>query len=435
MNDPNGPIYYKGYYHLFYQLHPFSDGDGPKYWGHVRSRDLARWEQLPIALCPSTERGEQGVWSGCCTINGLGQPMIFYTSVAPDKSAMTHSEQWAAIGDKDLIHWQKLDSNPVLSETLHGGKKIYDWRDPFIFKDGRRTFMVIGGNLNEARGGQAVVNLYEARNPALTEWRYRGVLFQLPEADARTAECPNFFKLGDRWVLITSPYNRPEFFIGDFDPDTGRFESRTRGTLDGDGHFYAPDAMQLSDGRRILWGWISGFPGGRGWNGCLSLPRILSLSRDGQLQQMPAPQLSKLRGSPVIWRNTPIGDYSPKTFVLPKTNAMEISAVIYLDSADEVSLSLKGATSDASPVVIKLSDSKFTMLDVNVPLSVNRKKPELRVRVFIDHSVLEVFANDQVCATKLLSPPYQIEALEFSVPVGGANGTLIEAWPMKSIWE
>src|ERR1043166_5276705 len=48
MNDPNGPIYHRGCYHLFYQLHPFSDGSGPKYWGHVRSRDLARWEPLPI---------------------------------------------------------------------------------------------------------------------------------------------------------------------------------------------------------------------------------------------------------------------------------------------------------------------------------------------------------------------------------------------------
>src|SRR5262249_36029629 len=82
MNDPNGPIYHHGWYHLFYQLHPFSDGDGPKYWGHVRSHDLAKWEALPIALAPSTEAGETGVWSGCCTLNGKGEPMIFYTSIA-----------------------------------------------------------------------------------------------------------------------------------------------------------------------------------------------------------------------------------------------------------------------------------------------------------------------------------------------------------------
>src|ERR1700733_13010068 len=135
MNDPNGPIFYKGYYHIFYQLHPFSDGDGPKYWGHVRSRDMAKWEELPIALCPSTELGEAGVWSGCCTINCLGEPMIFYTSVAPGKSPQTHSEQWAAIGDDDLITWRKLSSNPVLSEELNHGGKIYDWRDPFIFHE------------------------------------------------------------------------------------------------------------------------------------------------------------------------------------------------------------------------------------------------------------------------------------------------------------
>src|SRR5881394_2731857 len=67
VNDPNGPIYYRGHYHLFYQLHPFSDRSGPKYWGHARSRDLAKWEPLPIALAPSTEAGEAEIWSGCCT--------------------------------------------------------------------------------------------------------------------------------------------------------------------------------------------------------------------------------------------------------------------------------------------------------------------------------------------------------------------------------
>src|SRR5258708_9469377 len=81
INDPNGPIYYNGFYHLFYQLHPFSDQDGPKYWGHVRSRDLAKWEPLPIALWPSGEAGESGGWYGCCTINRDGRPVIFFYSV------------------------------------------------------------------------------------------------------------------------------------------------------------------------------------------------------------------------------------------------------------------------------------------------------------------------------------------------------------------
>jgi beta-fructofuranosidase len=176
---------------------------------------------LPIALAPSTEAGEAEVWSGCCTINGQGKPMIFYTSIAPGKSAQTHAEQWAAIGDEDLITWRRSPSNPVLSEALHEGRKIYDWRDPFIFHHKNRTFMVTGGNLNEAKGGQAVVNIYEAQNRNLTEWKYRGVLFQIPDPEARTAECPNFFKLGDRWVLFVSPYGKVQYFVGDFDPDPG----------------------------------------------------------------------------------------------------------------------------------------------------------------------------------------------------------------------
>src|SRR5215468_4184734 len=64
INDPNGPIFYKGYYHLFYQLHPYSDQDGTKYWGHVRSHDLLKWEHLPIALAPSNDKGEEAIWSG-----------------------------------------------------------------------------------------------------------------------------------------------------------------------------------------------------------------------------------------------------------------------------------------------------------------------------------------------------------------------------------
>jgi hypothetical protein len=184
VNDPNGPVFYKGVYHLFYQLTPYSDESGIKYWGHARSRDLAQWEHLPIAIAPSNDRGEESIWSGCCTINGDGKPMIFYTSIAQGKSPFDHASQWAATGDADLIHWEKSPANPVLSEASHGGRKFYDWRDPFIFQDSGKTFMVVGGSLNESKGGQAVVNIYEAENAALTRWKYRGVLFQLPDASS-----------------------------------------------------------------------------------------------------------------------------------------------------------------------------------------------------------------------------------------------------------
>jgi beta-fructofuranosidase len=429
MNDPNGPIFYKGYYHLFYQLTPFSDESGIKYWGHVRSRDLVKWEPLPISLWPSTDLGEESIWSGCCTINGLGEPMCFYTSIGKGKSAFDQSVQWAAIGSDDLITWRKSPANPVLPEEVNDGVKIYDWRDPFIFHDGKKTFLVAGGHL--AKRGDAAVNIYEAQNAALTQWKYRGVLFHVP--DAPTAECPNFFKLGDQWVLLLSPYGKVQYFAGDFDQSTCRFQPRTHGLLDWGSSFYAPNTMQVPDGRRLVWGWLNGFPNDHGWNGCLSLPRLLSLSRDGQLQQNPAPQLSKLRGKLIAWKNIHL-ENSGEILPLPKTNTLEISAQVDLKTAKKIELQIQGGVKGSPPIVINFNGSTLQVLDGRAPLALPVGDRKLNLRIFIDRSVLEVFANETACITKIISPLDADITLEIHAEGGNANAKLIQAWPIKTIW-
>ena len=429
MNDPNGPIFYKGYYHLFYQLTPFSDESGIKYWGHVRSRDLAHWEPLPIALWPSGELGEDSIWSGCCTINGLGQPMCFYTSIGRGKSAFDQAVQWAATSDDDLLTWQKSPANPVLSETVNEGTKIYDWRDPFIFQDQSKTFLVLGGHL--AKKGDAAVNIYEAQNTQLTKWKYRGVLFHIPGAP--TAECPNFFKLGDQWVLFVSPYGKVQYFVGNFDATTCRFQARTNGLLDYGPYFYAPNTLQMPNGRRVVWGWINGFPGGRGWNGCLSLPRQLSMTRDGQLRQIPAPQLSKLRGKSVSWRNVQLGR-SGETLSLPKTNTLEILANVDLQTATGVELEFKSGVKDEPPIIVSFDGSELKVGDAKAPLSLAQGARKLNLRIFFDRSVLEVFANETECITKVISPLDANATMEIRAEGGGATAKLIRAWPLKTIW-
>ncbi len=428
MNDPNGPIFFKGYYHLFYQLTPDSDRSGIKYWGHVRSRDLAQWEQLPLALAPSQDLGEESIWSGCCTVNGAGQPMIFYTSIAPGKSAFDHAEQWAAISDDDLIHWQKLPANPVLSEALHGGKKVYDWRDPFVFQDGKKTFLVAGGHL--AKPGEAAVNIYEAENAALTQWQYRGVLFSPPGAP--TAECPNFFKLGQEWVLFVSPYGKVQYYLGSFDAATCRFTTRTNGLLDYGPNFYAPNTMLVPDGRRLVWGWVNGFPDGRGWNGCLSLPRQLSLPPDGQLQQTPAPQLKKLRGKGIEQRRVKLTGEGA-VFALPPTNMLELAAVIDLQSAKAVELTIRSGL-EANAIPMSFDGTQLRVLDAVAPLSLPPGGKELNLRIFIDRSVLEVFANDQVCITKTIQPLAVGASLNIRANGGSAEARTVTAWPLKGIW-
>jgi beta-fructofuranosidase len=431
INDPNGPIYYKGFYHLFYQLHPFSDGSGPKYWGHVRSRDLAMWEYLPIALAPSEEAGEAEIWSGCCTINGRREPMIFYTSVGPGKPAFDHAEQWAAIGDDDLIHWKKSPLNPVLPEAVNGATKIYDWRDPFIFHDGKKTFLVAGGHLEKQ--GHAAVNIYEAHNPELTKWTYRGALFDLPDPKTPTAECPNFFKLGNQWVLFVSPYGKVQYFVGDFDAVTCRFRPRTNGMLDYGASFYAPNTMQAPDGRRITWGWVNGFPGGHGWNGCLSLPRLLSLSREGQLLQNPAPQLNRLRGKLIEWRNLHLDSHNT-ALPLPKTNAMEIQLELTLNTESLIDIKLKSGAKDAQPIYITFNRTDLAVMDARAPLEAEAGR-KLSLRIFIDRSVLEVFANETVCVTKVIPPLDSNATLELRAFEDPATAKLVRAWPMQTIWQ
>jgi beta-fructofuranosidase len=429
MNDPNGPIFYHGYYHLFYQLTPFSDQSGIKYWGHVRSRNLVKWEPLPIALWPSTELGEESIWSGCCTLNGDGKPMAFYTSIGQGKSPFDQAVQWAATSDDDLITWQKSPANPVLPAAVNNGTNIYDWRDPFIFHDRQKTFLVAGGHL--AQNGDAAVNIYEAENAGLTKWKYRGVLFRIPGAP--TAECPNFFKLADQWVLFVSPYGKVQYFVGDFDEATCRFQPHTQGFLDYGSSFYAPNTMQVPDGRRLVWGWVNGFPGGHGWNGCLSLPRQLSLSRDGQLQQLPAGQLIKLRGEPVQWRNIHL-ENGGETFALPKTNTLEISAQIDLATAKDIELQLQDGTNDSSPVTVSFGGQELQVLDVKAPLPLDPQARILNLRIFMDRSVLEVFANGTVCLTKVISPFASHPALKIRTQTGAATVKRLEAWPIKSIW-
>ena len=115
IGDINGPIYHKGYYHIFYQHNPFRRrcpfSSMTIHWGHARSKDLVYWEHLPIAVAPSTEKGETLCASGATVINKAGTPMIFYTGGPADKENI-----WLATGtDDDLITWQSyrhpLDSN------------------------------------------------------------------------------------------------------------------------------------------------------------------------------------------------------------------------------------------------------------------------------------------------------------------------------------
>ncbi len=391
VNDPNGPVYYKGFYHLFYQHNPYGDEWGNMHWGHVRSKDLAHWEHLPIALWPSKPLGEDHVFSGAAAIGPDGRPLIFYTSIGGRLP-----EQWAAVPeDDDLIRWKKHPANPILTETLHGDTKVHEWRDPFLFKSGGRTYMVLGGNLNASQGGEGVVCVYRAEDEELTKWTYLGVLFKHPDTAVKNVECPLFFPLDGKWVLIVSQGQPVDWFVGDLDESTMRFTPTSRGKLDY-GQLYAPNVlMNDPKGRKILWGWVNGVPGGKGWRHCLSLPRVLSIGKDGRLRQQPVGELEELASGSSSTGLVPGVEGKPAVLPDVRGDAIRLAVELDLGQAKSVGLDILRSDDGRRSVPIRFDGRTLDVAGTKAPVEVRPGEP-LRLAIFVDHSIVEVVDGDML---------------------------------------
>jgi beta-fructofuranosidase len=310
MNDPNGPIFWNGQYHVFYQYNPGAAVWGDMHWAHAVSPDMVQWKHLPVALAPTPGGPDQdGCFSGSAVDNG-GTPTIIYTgvrNVAPEQATLrdgTHNfletQCFATSLDPLLKTWQKLPG-PVLLPP--GDPKLTGFRDPCLWREAGTWYMGIGSG---QRGAGGRVLLYRSRD--LRNWEYLHPMASGKGNGKQTAdfvdsgemwECPDFFPLGKKRVLLYSTERKVFWETGEFDRKDLVFHSENRGYLDS-GFFYAPKSQTDSEGQRILWGWI---PETRpeaefsaaGWAGCMSLPRVLSLSSESTLEMKFLPGLSELR--------------------------------------------------------------------------------------------------------------------------------------------
>jgi beta-fructofuranosidase len=412
MNDPNGTIYTGGYYHLFYQQNPFGDTSGHKHWGHARSRDLVHWEHLPIALWPSLEVGEEQIFSGCAAITGDGTPILFYTSVGSGQPSQRRAnEQWAALGDDGWIEWHKHPDNPILDLATHGGPEFEgDWRDPYIFSAAGRTFLVLGGNFGES----SAVALYEAIDVTLTQWRYCSLLHSAPRTEIRFFECPNFFPLQNRaggidWVLLASPYRPVLYVVGDFDVDTLTFTPTTQGVLDPGftptvttAHYYATNTLYAPDGRLILFGWVRGFPPGRGWNGSLALPRVLTIGPDRRPRQNPIAELEVLRGRTLTFPTQTLPSW-PTIVATAAEASLEIDTTLRLAEGSSIAFYLRAANSSDPSLAITYDGALLTMGETQVPLTLTGDET-LHLRLFVDRSVSELYVDGGTLAVTVVQP-------------------------------
>jgi len=421
-NDPNGMLFYGGYYHMFYQHNPYADRWDWMHWGHARSKDLVHWEHLPIALWPSVEKGEEHCFSGSGYIKDDGKPILFYTSIGHEDP-----EHWAAIPEDDeLRNWEKHPHNPLIVMEDHGDQYIEDWRDPFLFREAGETYMVIGGHPEGVKGS---IMMYKALNKELTDWKYLGSPFSGEEGNW---ECPNFFKVGEKYVLIYSPHGRVEYYSGTMDFEKFKFTPEYHGMIDNgsEWNYYAPNTLQKEDGRRILFGWIPGFKENQGWQSAISLPRDLSINEKGKLIQKPVPELKQLRGEVVTRKEFNLQNTSLK----PDIKYLQFEMMINIANAgtDHLGFRFNHEEGEASEITITPQTLHFGDETVDIE-PVLEEKIKL-VQLFFDCTVVEVFVNGGIlCATKVIYPDK--ENLDFEI--FSKNETILEevnVWELNSIW-
>ena len=423
-NDPNGTLFYKGWHHLFYQLNPFGTNIANQHWGHARSKDLVNWEHLPIAIWPSSDRGERAIFSGGAIIASDCRPRLIYTSIGRPQP-----EQWMVTPeDDDLLSWKKFPGNPVLTIAAHGSSTVNQWRDPFLFREAGQLYMVCGGNVS----GRGQVQLYQATRDDLSEWKHLGAVFQALERETYNIECPTLFKLDGKWVLIISPHRPCEYFVGSLDLQKVEFTPETHGVLDA-GEAYASNISQDDHGRTILWLWgRTNTPPGRGWNGVMTMPRVLSIGADGFLRQQPAPEFQSLRGEVKTVPSVSLGE-NPLVLDGFPGDAVEIEAEFSTASFSGFGFEVRRSAAGKPALTIAVQRGTLTVGNARAYVG---NAERYKLCLFLDKRCLEVYVNDGSVAlySSVDARPEDQGLAVFApkLPQSTARLESLRAWPMKT---
>ena len=443
MNDPNGPIWWKGQYHLFYQLNPHAAVWGDMHWGHAISPDMVHWRHLPIALAPTPGSADsEGCFSGSAVVFD-GKPTFIYTGVqnAPPSETTIHdgndklreTQMLATAEDDQLLHWKKLET-PIIA-TPPQGIYVTGFRDPCPWQEGNDWYLGIGSG---ERGIGGCVLLYRSRD--LRHWEYMHKLVQgkpngkvavNPCDSGEMWECPDFFAVNGRHCLLYSTENEVFWTTGEYDALRHRYIPMRTGVLDHGSAFYAPKSFLAPDGRRILWGWLRETRpdaqfAAAGWSGSMGLPRVLTINNDGELEMNRALEVETLRGaeeSSILQPGTPLTQMLPalrRELLIPLGIAKPKIAIRVLTQGSVVWELLV----DASAHLVTCGSVKFAL------------PPQLSaddaVRVFMDASVIESFIAGRECLT---SRVYTLEPgkTELQIELITGAGINLKQWPLTAI--
>ena len=451
LNDPNGLCRWKGRWHMFYQAYP--PEDPRQHWGHTVSDDLIHWRDLPYAIYPNPE---DKCFSGA-------------TLVEKDRViAMYHGTQVgnmvAVSSDPLLLNWKKVTGKAVIPNRSPDGKPLpYRVFDPCIWSKDGMYYSLSGGTLPNGPGGKRVRANFLLRSKDLAKWEY---LHPFVENDRFTlvgddGACPYFWPIGNRHILLFfSHMSGGQYLLGDYDKKRDKFVVTNHGTFNfgpaAPAGVHAPSATPDGKGGVIVIFNMNPAKPTKGWNQIMTLPRLLTLRGRDELRIVPTGDIESLRYDHrhVDAMKLPAN----KEVVLEKVRGSAMEIVAEIDPAGAPMVELNVLRSPKKEEFTRIAffkhrgyrgaslvtiDSSYSSLSPDVasrapetaPVSIGRSEP-LKLRVFVDKSVVEVFVNDKQCVAMRVYPSRK-DSIGVSLRSQGRDAALksLDAWQMKNIYK
>lgn len=461
LNDPNGLCFWQGQWHLFYQAYP--PEDKRQHWGHAVSKDLTHWRDLPLAIYPNPEKA---CFSGAAFVEKDRVIAMYH--------GLDVGNMIATSDDPLLLNWKKINGGqpviPIVDKANNqfpdGEKYPYRVFDPCIWKKDGYYYSLSGGNLPNELSGLRRCTDFLFKSKDLINWEYlhpfvENDIFTLPGDDGA---CPYFWPIGNKHILLFfSHMSGGQYLLGNYDTKNDKFNATSHGKFNHGGvtpgGVHAPSAFPDGKGGVITIFNINQAKNSIGWNRLMTLPIRLTLEGENQLNMEPAINSELLR-----YGHQHLDEFTVdanKEMVLDRIEGNSMEILVEADAKNSSSFEInvlrspdkqeytriafykeRGLRTVIKSSVITIDNTNSSILpDVKsrpeelAPVVIGKNEP-LKLRIFIDKSVVEVFVNGRQYLCERVYPGLESsKGISFLARGSGAVVKSFDAWQMKSIWK